>query len=166
MKETHKYQALQIWKNIENTYGEQLTFNYEWNYLVEINGIDPNVNAIDYIDNLITNLGLYREKLEISYGLKKHKKCDIVNLKLSHIYLMLNQIDGLFKIGRSLNPEYRERTLQSQMPSIIKIFISPLTFQGNENKLHRIFSEKRVRGEWFRLTESDVEFIKSFDYGA
>jgi hypothetical protein len=166
MGEHHKFQALQIWKNIENTYGEQLTFNYEGNYLVEVNGIDSNINAIDYIDNLITNLGLYREKLEISYGLKKHRKYDIVNLKLSHVYLMLNQIDGLYKIGRSLNPEYREKTLQSQMPSIVKVFISKLTFQGNENKLHRIFSEKRVRGEWFKLTESDIEFIKSFDYGS
>jgi len=32
-----------------------------------------------------------------------------------------------------------------------------------EKTLHEIF-KKRIRGEWFSLTENDIEFIKNYDY--
>ena len=75
------------------------------------------------------------------------------------IYLMVDDTNGMIKIGRSKNPKYREGTLQSKEPKthIIAYWRAPKSI---ENELHRMFRHKRVRGEWFRLTISDLDEIK------
>ena len=76
----------------------------------------------------------------------------------SMTYLMVDERDGLVKIGRSKNPEVRERTLQGQAPRIKMLAICP----GNiEAALHKQFAHYRVRGEWFRLEPAQVEAIIS-----
>jgi hypothetical protein len=63
---------------------------------------------------------------------------------------------GFYKIGKSINPEYRERTLQSEKPSIkmIKVFGEDI-----EDKLHKEYANQRKRGEWFDLTPIQVKYI-------
>lgn len=77
----------------------------------------------------------------------------------SQIYLMLNKKTGNIKIGRSKKPKYREKTLQAEEPEIqlIAAWIAP---KDIENKLHRKFYEKRIRGEWFKLSFNDLRYIK------
>ena len=62
----------------------------------------------------------------------------------------------LYKIGFSNNPKPRETTLQSEKPSIkmVKIWNKNI-----ERKLHKLYSEYRVRGEWFNLTPIQVKYI-------
>ena len=80
--------------------------------------------------------------------------------KPTFIYLMHNERNGYYKIGRANNVEYRERTLQGEDPQITTIHtISSTT--ALEKELHHFFSEKRIRGEWFNLSQEDVDFIKS-----
>lgn len=81
---------------------------------------------------------------------------------MSYIYMMVNNRNGLIKIGKSIKPEARERTLQSEEPDVSMIFVSPLCLSSIERDLHKKFSEKRVRGEWFNLTSDDVMFIKKY----
>lgn len=81
--------------------------------------------------------------------------------KPTFIYLMLNKRNGFYKIGRSDNPDAREKTLQSEEPEIELVH----SFTGTstmESRLHDLFDEKRIRGEWFKLDLVDVEFIKGF----
>lgn len=67
--------------------------------------------------------------------------------------------DGVFiKIGKSSNPVAREETLQALQPSIKLILVIQLNI---ERSLHDEFNEKRIRGEWFDLSEEDVENIKN-----
>jgi hypothetical protein len=73
------------------------------------------------------------------------------------IYLMRHR-NGLVKIGRSRNPVAREKTLQAEDPRL------EMFFYGNgdkhiERRLHRIFHELRVRGEWFKLERRHVDWI-------
>lgn len=78
---------------------------------------------------------------------------------IGYCYLMIDHNTGYFKIGRSLAPYDRERTLQSEKPTIEMI----LKWEGGpkeEAKWHRRFSKKRIRGEWFDLNEFDVKEIK------
>jgi hypothetical protein len=75
------------------------------------------------------------------------------------IYLMKDEINGCYKIGRAQNPEYREKTLQSEKPFIVLVEAWE-GLESDETVLHKTYAEKRIRGEWFRLTESDV-----FDVG-
>jgi len=74
-------------------------------------------------------------------------------------YLMIDEATGLVKIGKSINPENRERTLQSEKPTIKMIHY----FDNDiERELHNKFRDKRVRGEWFRLDMNEVsEIIKA-----
>jgi hypothetical protein len=77
------------------------------------------------------------------------------------IYLMVDRHTDLYKIGRSINPVHREKTLLSQAPMIELL----LYFEANnstEDMLHEHFKDKRRRGEWFKLVQSDVELIKRY----
>ena len=83
----------------------------------------------------------------------------------SYLYLMKDFNTGYYKIGISNSPEYREKTLQSEKPTIEMIcnkkYVSRRMAASFEQALHKTFSEKRVRGEWFELNQNDVEEIKS-----
>jgi len=81
-----------------------------------------------------------------------------LEIGINHLYIMLNKATGYFKLGRSINPQYRERTLQSQEPDIVLL----KTWQCDkdvERELHRIFQAKKVRGEWFKLDFEDLNNI-------
>lgn len=78
-----------------------------------------------------------------------------------YLYLMVNTETGLIKIGRSINPIYRERTLHSQEPSIHLIAIWRCG-QEIEKQLHGKFNHKRQRGEWFSLTIPDLAEVERF----
>ena len=76
------------------------------------------------------------------------------------VYLMKDESNGYYKIGISSKPEYRERTLQSEKPTIVllgaKEFPIRTIAEAIESALHKAYGEKRIRGEWFALNEKDV----------
>ena len=71
--------------------------------------------------------------------------------------------NGYYKIGISNQPEYRERTLQSEKPTIEKICAKAYpnrTIAGAiESALHKAYDSKRLRGEWFSLDANDITAI-------
>lgn len=81
--------------------------------------------------------------------------------KKTKIYLMRHGVNGLVKIGKSINPSLREKTLQAEDPMIEKIFHSNWVSPHVERDLHRKFSHLRVRGEWFSLSQEDIASIKA-----
>lgn len=81
--------------------------------------------------------------------------------KTSKVYVMIDKNTGYYKIGKSTNPNLRERTLQSEKPTIEMIFNKEAK-QSDEKKLHEMFKENRIRGEWFDLNGSDLIKIKNY----
>ena len=79
--------------------------------------------------------------------------------RATFIYLVLDERTGYIKIGRARNPSARERTLQSENPQVSMIFCSPADAEL-ERELHQEFDQHRVRGEWFKLSETHIEHIK------
>ena len=79
------------------------------------------------------------------------------------VYLMKDESNGFYKIGISNKPEYRERTLQSEKPTIVllksKEFPTRTIAEAIESALHKAYSEKRLRGEWFELDNKDVDDV-------
>lgn len=78
---------------------------------------------------------------------------------MGFVYVMQNRRNGLFKIGFSKKPSFREKTLQSQEPEVEMIF----SHKGSvelEKLIHGNFSRNRIRGEWFSLTEDELESVK------
>lgn len=71
-------------------------------------------------------------------------------------YILKDNNTGLYKIGRSINPLDREKTLQAEKPTIklIKIFKDDV-----ERELHNKYNKQRVRGEWFNLNKVQLKYI-------
>ena len=78
------------------------------------------------------------------------------NKPKSKTYLMKDNLTKLYKIGKSINPKFRESTLQSEKPSIkmVKVWDSDI-----EKELHIKYHRLRVRGEWFALNKIQVRYI-------
>ena len=80
-----------------------------------------------------------------------------------YVYLMWDSTNGFHKIGISNNPRYRERTLQSEKPTIellkAKQYPTRLIAESIEAALHKAYADKRLRGEWFNLAPADIEHI-------
>ena len=151
---------LNIWNNIENTYGVRLDLTFESKRLVGIHNSGL-TNIVSDIDFIIKGLKIYRDEMALHYGEpnKNHK-----SYIFSYVYLMFDKNTGFYKIGESLTPNHREKTLQSEKPTIEIIFVSKLTEKNKERELHKLFKQKRVRGEWFILESQDIEIIKNYEY--
>lgn len=78
-----------------------------------------------------------------------------------YVYLLQSPTSA-YKIGRTRNPNDRMKTFGIQLPFEVE-FICVIKAEDMielERKLHDKFADKRVGGEWFRLTLEDVEYIK------
>lgn len=91
-------------------------------------------------------------------------KDEINFTKVCYLYLMKDVANGYHKIGISNNPSYREKTLQSEKPTIELItskgFSDRKIASSFESALHKSYENKRLRGEWFELTEREILEIK------
>ena len=112
-------------------------------------------NHIDRIRQLVPDYQLPRRTIEKSPIEYKFNWC--------YVYLMRDNSNGYHKIGISNTPEYREKTLQSEKPSIemlaCKKFPTRKIAEAIEAALHTAYSQQRVRGEWFNLNDEDVAVI-------
>jgi hypothetical protein len=88
----------------------------------------------------------------------------ILEERKSFVYLVSCK-EGYFKIGRSQDPGGRLLSFSTLPPFEFELEHTIETDTDNdrmaEAKLHKIFSDKRAQGEWFRLEEEDVKFFKS-----
>ena len=84
------------------------------------------------------------------------------NTKESTGYVYLMQFGNEYKIGNSNNVEKRFRQLRTQMPYEGKIIHTIETGdpEGIETYWHQYFDDKRLKGEWFKLTADDVKYFK------
>ncbi|MGB4971765.1 MAG: GIY-YIG nuclease family protein [Cyclobacteriaceae bacterium] len=87
-------------------------------------------------------------------------KLEEVGSEECYVYLMKDLRNNAHKIGISVNPLMRERTLQSEQPRTellaVKKYINRKIALALEKALHDIYSHKRKRGEWFDLDSEDV----------
>jgi hypothetical protein len=83
----------------------------------------------------------------------------------SYVYLLkaYDRCEGMYKIGKAGNPKKRLKQFPS-MPFRTKIIhtIRCTNSYVVESILHRNFSKKRIRGEWFQLTSEDVKLILGY----
>lgn len=74
------------------------------------------------------------------------------------VIYFLREEHGLVKIGKTIDFERRFRTLQHQIPYQLEIIALIHTFLTDELEeyFHAKFVNKRVKGEWFALSERDI----------
>lgn len=66
---------------------------------------------------------------------------------------------GTVKIGKTISLLRRFATIDTQIPYKIELLLSIETndIHSLEAHLHQRFASKRVKGEWFRLTDQDIK---------
>lgn len=112
----------------------------------------------DYASTVLSNISDYQP-------IENRESIVSTDLKddTCHVYLMHDTTNGYYKIGISNKPYYREKTLQSEKPTIELIasrkFPVRKIAESIEKSLHGVYDNKRLRGEWFELDEKDVEHI-------
>lgn len=77
------------------------------------------------------------------------------------VYVIGNE-RGEYKIGRAKNAQRRLSHLQSGSVDTLTLEVvmeSQDTLEA-ERRLHHAFAQKRISGEWFRLSEEDLQKIK------
>lgn len=93
----------------------------------------------------------------------EHKVIEFNNIDMltanklkSKCYIIKDENTGLYKIGKSIDPLHREKTLQSEKPLLkaVKIFK-----EDHEAELHDLYKKQRVRGEWFELTKLQLQYV-------
>jgi hypothetical protein len=98
---------------------------------------------------------LEREPLTLSAEIPVAEEC--------HVYLMIDTINHYHKIGISNKPSWREKTLQSEKPTIellaSKKFVNRKIAASFEKALHETYAQKRIRGEWFQLDYYEIAEI-------
>ena len=82
--------------------------------------------------------------------------------RFGYVYILKSQ-DGLYKIGKSVDPEVRIKSMGVLLPFAIEPihFIPSDDYSAAESILHRRFRGRRVRGEWFQLDPFEVEWLLS-----
>jgi hypothetical protein len=88
----------------------------------------------------------------------------IKSTKDGGVYVLRAVGTGLFKIGMS-NGDVMQRVASIQTNTPNEIHVEHTKSDPNplqlEKSLHNMFSDKRVRGEWFRLSKTDLMKIKT-----
>lgn len=76
------------------------------------------------------------------------------------VYLIRAE-NGLIKIGKTIDVEQRFRSLNMSSPVDLELVHVFDTLFGDEleESLHAAYDDKRVKGEWFNLTDSDIAKI-------
>lgn len=75
-----------------------------------------------------------------------------------YVYVIKSPSTGLYKIGRTRSPKARFNTFKTSNPDVLEcIHLHKCDdMEYLEGMLHNAFSRKRVRGEWFSLSEDDL----------
>lgn len=87
---------------------------------------------------------------------------DTVKLGKHGFVYVLHQIGSdNYKIGHSIDPKKRLRRI-IKLPFKVEFFIiiESDDMVALENELHDHFYQKRVNGEWFKLDDADLEYIR------
>ena len=80
----------------------------------------------------------------------------------STVLYLIREEHGAHKIGVTANIKARFVTLSNTIPySLTLVMVVQVEdVLRHERELHSLFEGKRIKGEWFQLSDEDVEWIK------
>lgn len=143
----------------DNSWMEHPQLEVEERTLAEELGIDIVQNQL----NEIRKKEQEKKKFEEELRIKKATECkeEIIRhyainkrLNLVNTYLIFDNSSDLYKIGKSVDPYKRIKSFCN--PRLQLLYILP---DDKETELHYLMKSKREHGEWFRLTDNDVNSI-------
>lgn len=101
-----------------------------------------------------------REKMDAAFPQHREPK-PVIKPKPKPGYIYVIKGGDYYKIGRTGNMTQRMKSFSKSIPSNFDLVCSWRVddMVQEEKELHEIFSESRVRGEWFSLNEDDVLWL-------
>lgn len=83
--------------------------------------------------------------------------------KDTHGFVYLIKSGDAYKIGKSKNVSSRVETFSITLPHPVELIhtVEREDYDKAEQELHERFAPKRMNGEWFNLSEEDVEYFRS-----
>lgn len=166
-----------VWENLYYCYCEymQKRGNFDFSYRDYVNdyceqNVDTGFEEFDYCPDCgeklnfeeikeRINKAIYRALSDLRRRKEKNNKTKIYN----DGYVYLVKLDKHYKIGISISPESRLQEFTLLPYPLEDICIEKVkNYKQVEKELHKIYTKKRVRGEWFSLDENDIEFIKNY----
>ena len=88
------------------------------------------------------------------------KKETIKKVQNNFVYLMKSELTGLLKIGISIDPVKRRRTLETAQGGRIELLKIISGGRNIERKLHDKFSNYRKDGEWFEYSSEILDYFE------
>jgi hypothetical protein len=80
----------------------------------------------------------------------------------SNVYFIQQGNGGPVKIGLTTNIENRLKELQQGNPNKLYVLHTTTGGQNLERHLHKMFSNHRIKNEWFTLADEILELIEKF----
>jgi len=104
---------------------------------------------------------LERKVADLTREVKQLKK-EVENSR-GYGFVYVFQGAGYYKIGYSQRPPQRRLQISPKLPFELSVVcvVESLRAQSLESQLHVRFKDKHLRGEWFRLDDDDLAYIKS-----
>jgi len=124
------------------------------------------MNTMFLVDLSVVSIHLFALSLLFCIDSLRLREGTIKRNPEGYVYL-LKTYDGLYKIGRTVDPDNRLRTFSVKLPFPVEYeyLIRCKDRFETERALHQQFSHKRVNGEWFRLDQNDIEQIERSSNG-
>lgn len=76
-------------------------------------------------------------------------------------YLIRCSSTGLVKIGTTKNVGARLTQLQLMCPTMLEVVATFNAGRDLERSLHQKYADRRAHGEWFALTDADIQEIRN-----
>ncbi|MGL5064255.1 MAG: GIY-YIG nuclease family protein [Microcoleus sp.] len=116
---------------------------------------------LEMIEN---NVSQRMEQFYIDESLRLKSKKTESQSKSGFIYVLKAEKSPYSKIGFTQNPKQRLKQIQAASGSVVSfVYLKESNdVVALEAKLHDLFKEKRVTGEWFELTSEDIEQIRFY----
>lgn len=85
-----------------------------------------------------------------------------IKAREGYVYILRATPDHPYKIGHTTNPRNRIETFGVKLPFEVEyeLLIRADDCVELERSLHARFADKRVNGEWFALTQDDIEALR------
>jgi hypothetical protein len=140
--------------------------NDDWDKII-VNG-----NSKDDLNRAESNKQIWDKWLHTytSYPLKGNNTFSLIenNLQKGFIYIIQQEDSGYYKIGWTINPNIeksRLNNLQIGNPHKLNLIgFFRVASKKAEKTIHQIFKQKRIKGEWFFLDNSDIDNLMDTDW--
>jgi len=79
-------------------------------------------------------------------------------------YIYVVRSGEYYKVGRTSNLEQRMKTFRTTLPAGTELVftIKVSDTRSAETEIHTSLNESRINGEWFNLSESDIEYLMEY----